>query len=101
MAGTRKAAQARPEQLYKDQLDYVAYGSAEHRAILGIDKLDPNNPEDAKRIADLEKALESYPTTMNEKDAERKAPVEKRQPATRSDPGDDIIDGWKKRAPRR
>ena len=93
----KEAAQEWPGQLYESQGDYVAHGSPEHRAILGIDKLDPDDPNDAKRIAELEKALNAPFVGMSEKDTDRKSPIENRRPASRNHPGDDIIDGWRKR----
>jgi len=69
--------------------DYIAFGSAEHRALLGL--TDPDiTPE---RKAQLEKQL------VEPKASAKKLPVTREHyaPDTRFGPGDEIIDGWTRR----
>jgi hypothetical protein len=69
---------------------YIAFGSPEHRAILGVDA--PGLKPDRK--AELEAQLKSVPTVSV--DPERKVPITRDNfvATTRSGMGDEIIDGW-------
>ena len=66
---------------------YVEFGSAEHRALLGIDRV-----RDPEERAKLEEQLKTRPEAVS-----KRQPVKLSVPTTREGEGEEIIDGWRRR----
>jgi hypothetical protein len=67
---------------------YVAFGSAEHAALLGISSIGPNSEQ---RKQELETQLNTVPIVVSKK---RPITREEYAASNRGNQGDEIIDGW-------